>query len=324
MSSLLSERLRYIRESQDKIQQDVADFLGITRPAYCSYETGRRRPDHTTIAKLATFFHVSTDYLLGNSDIADTPSQNTQLAPDPLLMKFTHSFQSSPTLLSTDTTHEIGDRFVNYVITQLESYGLCVIEKTPLTRDYGIDIIFITPFGRKIGIECRHGCINTDVIQSAYAGARYHDCDEAWIFVNNQGEYTKRATKYARKIGVHLVDQSNFAQVFVNCHGVHGENEKLPIMQYRLLNILDEKCIQHHKGESSILIVEIEECSTVQEILQGTGRVFSTILPIESALVQILFQFQSKPLNYLHFYFDEVKTGKREWLFTDLLFSSQI
>lgn len=43
MSSPLSERLRYIRESQDKIQQDVADFLGITRPAHCSeVKTGKR------------------------------------------------------------------------------------------------------------------------------------------------------------------------------------------------------------------------------------------------------------------------------------------
>jgi transcriptional regulator with XRE-family HTH domain len=61
---LLQERLRKLREYKELTQQDLADFLGITRPAYTAYESGRRQPDHETLSRLADFFDVSVDYLL--------------------------------------------------------------------------------------------------------------------------------------------------------------------------------------------------------------------------------------------------------------------
>ncbi|MCL2853538.1 MAG: helix-turn-helix domain-containing protein [Defluviitaleaceae bacterium] len=46
----------------------MAEYLGIVERAYQMYEYGKREPNHETTIKLADFFEVSTDYLLGRSD----------------------------------------------------------------------------------------------------------------------------------------------------------------------------------------------------------------------------------------------------------------
>jgi len=63
-----NERLKELRASKKAIQRDIADYLGITVRAYQHYETGTRFPDFQGINKLADYFEVSTDYLLGRSD----------------------------------------------------------------------------------------------------------------------------------------------------------------------------------------------------------------------------------------------------------------
>ena len=62
------ERIKQLRASKNIIQKDIADYLGISIRAYQHYETGTRYPDFQGINKLADYFEVSTDYLLGRSD----------------------------------------------------------------------------------------------------------------------------------------------------------------------------------------------------------------------------------------------------------------
>jgi transcriptional regulator with XRE-family HTH domain len=68
---MLAERLLELRSENNKTQKQVADYLKITRPAYTAYERGTRQPDYETLKKLASFFNVTTDYLLGNTDEKD-------------------------------------------------------------------------------------------------------------------------------------------------------------------------------------------------------------------------------------------------------------
>lgn len=48
-------------------QIDVSIATGIDQKALSYYETGKTNPDSVAIIKLAEFFHVTTDYLLGYS-----------------------------------------------------------------------------------------------------------------------------------------------------------------------------------------------------------------------------------------------------------------
>jgi len=57
--------LKSLRDERNLSQKDIADYLGITRQAVAAYEVGKREPDYEVLQKLADFFNVSIDYLLG-------------------------------------------------------------------------------------------------------------------------------------------------------------------------------------------------------------------------------------------------------------------
>lgn len=65
---MLSNRLKTSRKLKGKTQKDLAEYLGISERGYQNYELGTREPSLEILNKLADFFDVSTDYLLGRSD----------------------------------------------------------------------------------------------------------------------------------------------------------------------------------------------------------------------------------------------------------------
>lgn len=79
---MLTQRLMKLRKEKKKTQDDVANFLGISRPAYGNYENGKREPDIETLTKLADYFDVSMDYLIGRS-IVRTPEEGMAFSGGP-------------------------------------------------------------------------------------------------------------------------------------------------------------------------------------------------------------------------------------------------
>lgn len=65
------ERIRNLREDMDLRQADVAEYLNCSQVAYSYYEIGARDIPTDVLIKLAKYFHCSTDYLLGLSNIKD-------------------------------------------------------------------------------------------------------------------------------------------------------------------------------------------------------------------------------------------------------------
>lgn len=61
-------RIRELREDRDLRQIDIAEKTGIDQKTISNYETGKTLPDSYAIIRLAEFFHVTCDYLLGVSD----------------------------------------------------------------------------------------------------------------------------------------------------------------------------------------------------------------------------------------------------------------
>ena len=61
-------RLQELRMKKGCSQADMARFLNVTQQAYSRYERGDHELGYTAIIKLADFFQVSIDYLLGRSD----------------------------------------------------------------------------------------------------------------------------------------------------------------------------------------------------------------------------------------------------------------
>lgn len=68
------KNLAILRKEKGLTQEDIAQQLGIARPSYTRYETGEREPDFKMVIKLADFFEVSIDHLLGRKDYTSPTS----------------------------------------------------------------------------------------------------------------------------------------------------------------------------------------------------------------------------------------------------------
>lgn len=61
--------IRELREDHDLKQKDLAAYLNCTQVAYSRYELGLRDIPTDVLILLAKFYHTSTDYLLGLTNI---------------------------------------------------------------------------------------------------------------------------------------------------------------------------------------------------------------------------------------------------------------
>ena len=66
--ALLPERMRLLRKEKGLIQEVAAREIGIVLRSYMRYEKGEREPVASTLMKMADFYGVTTDYLLGRTD----------------------------------------------------------------------------------------------------------------------------------------------------------------------------------------------------------------------------------------------------------------
>ena len=75
-------RLRELRIEMELTQQDIADALKIHYSTYGKYELEQRNPAPEMLLKLADFFNVTTDYLLGRSNVRQFKEVITSHAKD--------------------------------------------------------------------------------------------------------------------------------------------------------------------------------------------------------------------------------------------------
>ena len=67
------KRMRDLREDSDRTQKNIADLLNMHRSVYRRYESGERETPAWVVVKLADYYNVSTDYLLGLTDNPERP-----------------------------------------------------------------------------------------------------------------------------------------------------------------------------------------------------------------------------------------------------------
>lgn len=64
-------RLRELRKERKLTQAELGKHINVSKVSISGYENGERTPDTDNLARLADFFGVTIDYLLGRSDIPD-------------------------------------------------------------------------------------------------------------------------------------------------------------------------------------------------------------------------------------------------------------
>lgn len=74
-------RVRELRESRGLQQKDLAIDLGVTQPTISGWESGIKVPSAKSTQKLADYFGVTTDYLLGRDDTQKMPTPVSESGP---------------------------------------------------------------------------------------------------------------------------------------------------------------------------------------------------------------------------------------------------
>lgn len=65
---MFAKRLSELRENQGINQTELAKILTVAKQTVSNWESGNRTPDNEMICKIADYFNVSIDYLLGRTD----------------------------------------------------------------------------------------------------------------------------------------------------------------------------------------------------------------------------------------------------------------
>ena len=61
------ENIRNLREDNDKLQTELAEYLNVRQTTYSKYERGKINIPIEVFIKLADFYDVSIDYLVGRT-----------------------------------------------------------------------------------------------------------------------------------------------------------------------------------------------------------------------------------------------------------------
>lgn len=69
--TVLSERIKEMREDCGKSKEQVAIYLDVELKTYGRYEAGERKPDIEKLIQLADYFYCSVDYLLGRDVVTN-------------------------------------------------------------------------------------------------------------------------------------------------------------------------------------------------------------------------------------------------------------
>lgn len=105
-------RLKLLREEKHLLQSDIANILGVSTSAYGYYEVEKRDIPTEYLMKLADFFDVSTDYILGYSD----ERNNTKLDKD----KIKIGLSTNDYTEITDTQKKQIEDFARFVLKDNE------------------------------------------------------------------------------------------------------------------------------------------------------------------------------------------------------------
>ena len=88
MQELFIKRLIMLMEEAHVSQVKLAEVIGITNVSISRYLSGNRNPRVEIVVKLAKYFHVTSDFLLG---LSNTPYVNTTYPPN--ITKLVNSIQ---------------------------------------------------------------------------------------------------------------------------------------------------------------------------------------------------------------------------------------
>ncbi len=78
---MIGERLKELRLKAGLTQIELAEYVNVSQGAIGNWEADNRDPDYATLTRLADYFHVTTDYLLGRDAAVSAENGQKEKAP---------------------------------------------------------------------------------------------------------------------------------------------------------------------------------------------------------------------------------------------------
>ncbi|WP_144488821.1 helix-turn-helix domain-containing protein [Bacillus thuringiensis] len=78
----LNERVKLLRTEHKLTQEQFATDIGITKASVSKFEKGMKAPGRETLEKIADYFNVTTDYLLGRSEEPELTTEEDKIVSE--------------------------------------------------------------------------------------------------------------------------------------------------------------------------------------------------------------------------------------------------
>lgn len=79
---MIGNRIKALRLEWELLQKELAEELCLSQQTISLYESGKREPDYETLNRIAGFFNVSVDYLLGRTNVRNPYMANNTKSPE--------------------------------------------------------------------------------------------------------------------------------------------------------------------------------------------------------------------------------------------------
>lgn len=127
---IFGERLKQIRKENNLTREELANKLNVSYSTIAKYETNVRFPDQEMLSNIADLFNVTTDYLLGRSNIPNPYERNNTSTIDQL----SKEIQS----LSPESKEEIKKLIELYKIKDMQDRNSEISDELTYTEQKGI------------------------------------------------------------------------------------------------------------------------------------------------------------------------------------------
>lgn len=133
MYDSFKEALKYLRKKNGVTQTELGEYLGVVQSAVGNWERGRNIPSYELLVKIADYFNVSTDYLIGRTSdrqvikrpISELAEKFARDYPDLLSDK---RFMTSADLYSR-LPDEYQERIFTYILGIATGFGIVTVSK---------------------------------------------------------------------------------------------------------------------------------------------------------------------------------------------------
>lgn len=140
----IGNRLKQLRNEYGILQKDLAEQLNLSQQTISLYESNKRQPDYDTLRTIAEFFNVSTDYILGITNIREPINIITDTSDEYIVEEKFKTYNTSKKRIKAleilDKIYELSPESQEEIIKLIKMYKLWEQQKKNLEGSEGLDV----------------------------------------------------------------------------------------------------------------------------------------------------------------------------------------